>query len=260
MGNKYIIETGKFMYSIGKLAKMSHISIRTLHYYDEIGLLLPTHKNDAGHRFYSDKDISKLHYILMLKDLGFPLETILQFLSDREFDIQSVLSMRKKMILAEKESLREMEKSIDTLLTIVETETNTDWETLFKTFSTFPADKSLVKVLWEKYFTEEEQQILNRFSSPEEDREGEKTWLSLAQEVRQNLHKGPDSTEARSLAKRWMALVDEMYQGNAELAQKVWDMNKEREPHMRFFMFDQEIITFIDQAIRHYFDDQEANQ
>lgn len=247
------------MYSIGKLAKTSHVSIRTLRYYDEIGLLLPTHRNDAGHRFYSDNDISKLHYILTLKDLGFSLETILQFLSDREFDLQSVLSMRKKMILAEKESLREMEKSIDTLLTIVETEENTDWETIFKTFSTFPADKSLVKVLWEKHFTEEEQQILNRFTSHEENREGEKIWINLAQEVRENLHKDPASPEAQRLAKKWMELVDEMYQGNAELAQKIWDMNKEREPHLRFFMFEQEIIVFIDQAIRHYFNRKEVN-
>ena len=196
------------MYSIGKLAKTSHVSIRTLRYYDEIGLLLPSHRNDAGHRFYSDNDISKLHYILTLKDLGFPLETIMQFLSNREFDLQGVFSMRKKMILAEKERLKEMEKAIDTLLTIIETEENTDWETVFKTFSTFPADKSLVKVLWEEHFSEAEQRILNRFESPEEKREGEKIWIDLAQEVRDNLHKDPASPEAQRLAKRWMELVD----------------------------------------------------
>lgn len=246
------------MYSIGKLAKMSHVSIRTLRYYNEIGLLLPAHRNEAGHRFYSDEDISKLHYILMLKDLGFPLETIMQFLSNREFDLYGVLSMRKKMILAEQEELKKRESAVNTLLAIVETQEVTDWETIFNTFNAFPADESLLKVLWEKHFTEEEQRILNGFSSPEENREGEKIWLDLAQEVRENLHKGPTSPEAQSLAKRWMELVDEMYQGNAELAQKVWKLNKEREPHLRFFIFEQEIITFIDQAIRHYFEARES--
>lgn len=246
------------MYSIGKLAKMSHVSIRTLRYYDEIGLLLPKHRNDAGHRFYSDEDISKLHYILMLKDLGFSLETIMQVLSNREFDLYGVLSMRKKMILAEQEELKKMEAAVNTLLTIVETQEVTDWETIFNTFNTFPAAESLLKVLWEKHFTEEEQRILNGFSSPGENREGEKIWIDLAQEVRENLHKGPTSPEAQSLAKRWMELVDEMYQGNSELAQKVWDLNKEREPHLRFFTFEQEIITFIDQAIRYYFEAKES--
>lgn len=248
------------MYSIGKLAKISRVSIRTLRYYNEIGLLLPTHRNDAGHRFYSDEDISKLQYILMLKDLGFSLETILQFLSNREFDLHGVLSMRKKMILAEQEDLKKKEMAINTLLTIVETEEETDWETVFNTFSTFPSDKSLLKVLWEKHFSEEEQRILNGFSSPVENREGEKIWTDLAQEVRDNLHNGPNSPEAQRLAKRWMELVDEMYQGNAELAQKVWDMNKEREPHLRFFLFEQEVITFIDQAIRYYFEAKETKR
>lgn len=247
-----------FMYSIGKLAKMSHASIRTLRYYDEIGLLLPTHKNEAGHRFYSDEDISKLHYILMLKDLGFALETIQQFLSNREFDLHSVLSMRKKMIRAEQENLKKMETAINTLLTIVETEEDTNWETIFNTFSTFPADKSLLRELWAKHFTEDEQLVLNKFSGPGDHSEEEKLWSDLTQDVRASLHKDPQSPDAQRLAKRWMDLVDRVYEGNAELAHKVWELNKKREPHLRFFVFEQEIITFIDQAIRHYFEAKEA--
>lgn len=242
------------MYSIGKLANISHISVRTLRYYDEIGLLLPTKKNDAGHRFYTDEDISKLHYILMLKDLGFSLDAIHQLLSNREFDLQGVLEMRKKVIQTEQANLRKMEKSINTLLLILETEETMDWDTVFITFSTFPADKSLLKELWAKYFSEEEQLILNRFPDQGENSEAEKLWDELIQEVRANLTQDPKSPIGQELAKRWMTLVNKMYKGNDELAQKVWNLNKNREPHLRFFQFEQEIITFIDQATQHYFE------
>lgn len=65
------------MYTIGKLAEISQVSVRTLRYYDEIGLLLPSEKNAAGHRFYSNDKVAKLQHILMLRDLGFSLSTIL---------------------------------------------------------------------------------------------------------------------------------------------------------------------------------------
>lgn len=241
------------MYSIGKLATISHISVRALRYYDEIGLLPPTIKNEAGHRFYTDEDISKLHYILMLKDLRFPLETIHQFLSNREFDIQNVLAMRKKMIQAEQQQLSKMEASIDTLLAITETKESTDWESIFETFSTFPVDKSPLRELWEKYFSEDEQRVLNKFSHSGEDVEAENPWTALTEDVRANLCQDPQSPIAQELAKRWMDLVNDIYEENLDLAQKVWDLNKTREPHLRFFQFEQEMIDFIDQATQHYY-------
>ncbi|EIM08425.1 MerR family transcriptional regulator [Planococcus antarcticus DSM 14505] len=248
------------MYSIGKLANISHVSIRTLRYYDEIGLLLPTYKNNAGHRFYISEDVSKLHYILTLKDLGFPLETIRQFLFNHEFDLQSVLRIRKKIIQEEQKNLKKVETSIETLLTILESGENTDWDSIFETLSTFSTDKSLIRELWAKYFSEEEQQVLNKFSEPGGNSEEEKSWEKLTSEVRANLNKDPSSPIAQELAKRWVELVDKTYEGNDELALKVWDLNKSREPHLRFFPFEQEIIIFIEKAIEHYFLQKESSR
>lgn len=242
------------MYSIGKLAKISHISVRALRYYDEIGILPPAIKNQAGHRFYTDEDISKLHTILMLKDLGFSLETIHQFLSNRGFNLRKVLGMRKKMIQVEQDGLRKMETSIDTLLAILETQEPADWEAVFETFSTFPADKSPLRELWEKYFSEEEQRVLNKFTQIEVQNEAENPWTVLIEGVRANLYLDPKSPVAQELARRWMELVGKFYEENLDLAQKVWDLNKKREPHLRFFQFEQEIINFIDQATHYYYE------
>lgn len=242
------------MYSIGKVAKLSHVSIRTLRYYDEIDLLPPTSKNVAGHRYYSDTDISKLHHILLLKDLGFSLETIHELLSKREFDLQSVLVMRKRVIQAEQLQLSKMESSINTLLILLETNEITDWESVFDTFTTFPTNKSPLRELWETYFSEDEQKILNKFSNSEENRQAENEWAELIEDVRSNLYQDPKSPVGQKLAKRWMDMVKKIYEENLDLAQKVWDLNKEREPHLRFFQFEQEIINFIDQATRYYYE------
>lgn len=241
------------MYAIGKLAEISHVSVRTLRYYDEIGLLLPSTKNAAGHRFYSDEEVSRLHHILMLRDLGFPLETIHQFLVDREFDLASVLKMRQQLIQAEQANLRKMESSITALLNIVETEETPDWSTVFTTFTNFQADRSEMKDFWAHYFSEEEQRIVNKFPVYGEKSGDEEQWDSLIQEVRANLNCDPKSPTAQKLAHRWMELVDRMYEGNSELAQKVWELNKTKAPHQQLFQYEPELITFIEQAVHHYF-------
>lgn len=248
------------MYSIGKLAKLSHVSVRALRYYDEIGLLPPTTKNASGHRYYTDTDISKLHHILLLKDLGFSLETVHELLLKREFDLHSVLSMRKKMIQAEQQQLIDMESCIDTLLVLLETNTLTSWESVFEVFSAFPTAKNPLRELWEKYFSEDEQRISTKFSTAEENRQAENEWVVLIEDVRANLYQDPKSPASQELAKRWMDNVEKMYEKNLDLAQKVWDLNKKREPHLRFFQFEQEIINFIDQATSYYYEEEASKR
>ncbi len=67
-------------YSIGEIAKKTGVSIRTLRYYDEIGLLQPTKDPSSGHRIYTEEDILQLHKIMSLKFIGLSLEEIRQYI------------------------------------------------------------------------------------------------------------------------------------------------------------------------------------
>ena len=67
---------------IGDLAQKTGLSIRTLHYYDEIGLLSPSHRTDVGYRLYSNQDIIRLQQIVSLRQLGFSLKEINECLKD----------------------------------------------------------------------------------------------------------------------------------------------------------------------------------
>ena len=61
-------------YSVGALAEIAGISVRTLHHYDEIGLLVPSHRTPAGYREYGDSDLERLQQILLYRELGFGLD------------------------------------------------------------------------------------------------------------------------------------------------------------------------------------------
>ncbi|MFK4273832.1 MerR family transcriptional regulator, partial [Streptomyces milbemycinicus] len=63
-------------YSVGQVAGFAGVTVRTLHHYDEIGLLRPGARSAAGHRRYDDADLDRLQRILFYRELGFPLEEV----------------------------------------------------------------------------------------------------------------------------------------------------------------------------------------
>ncbi len=93
------------MYSIGQLAKLSKTTVRTLRYYDEIGLLKPSNLSEGGHRYYDEKDVEVLHNILTLKELGFELETIKSILMNQSKSSRELLEMRLEIIHQQQEQL-----------------------------------------------------------------------------------------------------------------------------------------------------------
>ena len=88
------------MYFIKKVSEISGVSVRTLHHYDEIGLLTPK-KYENGYRYYSEDDMSLLQMILFYKYLGFSLKQIKELLKQEEGELLSHL--RKQLILMQKE-------------------------------------------------------------------------------------------------------------------------------------------------------------
>ena len=87
-------------YSIRELAEFSGVSSRTLRYYDSIGLLKPARVNDAGYRFYGEKEMLLLQQIFFYRERGFSLEEIRKILWQKDFDLEKALQ----------EHLRELEK------------------------------------------------------------------------------------------------------------------------------------------------------
>ena len=79
------------MHKIGELAETSGVTVRTLHYYEEIGLLMPTARTDAGHRLYGPNEVERLYRICLLKQLGMPLDGVRASLADDGEEIGTVI-------------------------------------------------------------------------------------------------------------------------------------------------------------------------
>ncbi len=104
------------MKTVKEISEITGISIRTLHYYDEIGLLLPTEKSDAGYRYYDDKALETLQQILFFREFDIPLKEIKAVLQGSSLDQNQILTMQKKMLQTKKERIEKLITHIDDIL------------------------------------------------------------------------------------------------------------------------------------------------
>ena len=92
------------------------MSVRTLHYYDEIGLLKPSEVDvQNGYRFYDERSLERMQEILFYRELDFSLKTIAQILSSPDYDKQQALTRQRKLLLAKKERLERLIDALDSM-------------------------------------------------------------------------------------------------------------------------------------------------
>jgi DNA-binding transcriptional MerR regulator len=103
----------KQQFTVSLLAKMSGVSVRTLHVYDEIGLLKPLSRTEAGYRVYGEAELLRLQQILLYKELDFPLAEIRRLLDDPSFDLMTALEEQKKAFRQRQQELAELLDTID---------------------------------------------------------------------------------------------------------------------------------------------------
>lgn len=104
------------MRTVKELSERTGISVRTLHYYDEIGLLPPTEKSEAGYRLYDDKALETLQRILFFREFDIPLKEIKAVIEHPALDRNRILHMQKKMLMAKKARVERLIASIDDIL------------------------------------------------------------------------------------------------------------------------------------------------
>jgi DNA-binding transcriptional MerR regulator len=104
------------MYKVKEVAALSGVSVRTLHYYDEIGLLKPESISPAGYRLYSDENLQRLQQILFFKEMGFELLEIKNILDHPGFERTRALELHREVLMAKKRRLEEMIRTVDKTL------------------------------------------------------------------------------------------------------------------------------------------------
>ncbi|MGC0375870.1 MerR family transcriptional regulator [Streptomyces sp. SAI-229] len=100
-------------YSVGQVSDFAGVTVRTLHHYDDIGLLVPSERSHAGHRRYSDADLDRLQQVLFYRELGFPLDEVAVLLDDPDADPRAHLRRQHELLTARIEKLRKMAAAVE---------------------------------------------------------------------------------------------------------------------------------------------------
>lgn len=122
-------------YTVQQLANLAGVTTRTLHHYDEIGLLSPARKSSNGYRQYGEEELLKLQQIMFFRELEFPLKEIEKILGNPKFDMATALSDHRKLIEIKKKRMNDLLKTIDKTLNKINYEKSMDDKELYGGFS-----------------------------------------------------------------------------------------------------------------------------
>ncbi|MEV6757404.1 MerR family transcriptional regulator [Streptomyces sp. NPDC051214] len=125
-------------YSVGQVAGFAGVTVRTLHHYDEIGLLAPGERSHAGHRRYNDADLDRLQQILFYRELGFPLDEVAALLDDPETDLRVHLRRQHELLAARITKLQEMAAAVENAMEAKKMGINLTPEEKFEVFGGDP--------------------------------------------------------------------------------------------------------------------------
>ncbi|MES2088322.1 MAG: MerR family transcriptional regulator [Patescibacteria group bacterium] len=121
-------------YSIQQLATLAGVSVRTLHYYDEVGLLSPVRENRNNYRQYGETELLRLQQILLYRELDFPLLDIKKILDSSNFSLHSALRDHRKIIEEKKIRLSRLLKTIDKTINKINHKNNMTDKELYEAF------------------------------------------------------------------------------------------------------------------------------
>ncbi|OKP31618.1 MerR family transcriptional regulator [Serratia fonticola] len=208
---------------VGELARRSGITVRTLHHYHSIGLLIPSARSDAGYRLYNREDITRLHHIQALRRMGVALAEIDSILAHSRLALPAVIEQQIAMLdrqLTQITTLRSRLQHMHTQLTHGSEPELNDWLITLE-----------MMTMYDKYFTADELAQLPFYQA---DEARNREWQEMVSTV-QTLMDGGASAEdprAQAIARRWMCTLERDTAGNPAFLTRLNAMHAD-EPSMR---------------------------
>ncbi len=196
------------MMKVKEVADLVGISVRTLHHYDEIGLLTPEQTTESGYRIYSDENLETLQQILFFKELGFPLKKIKQILDRPSFDRNEALIMHKKMLIEKRERIDKMIATIDKTILHSKGEVTMTNKEKFEgfDFSDNPYEDEARERWGDEAVDNSNKKIANM--SNEEKAKLQQACNDIYQKLATIRHQSPESDEAQIAIKAWYDLLN----------------------------------------------------
>ncbi|MFN3648220.1 MAG: MerR family transcriptional regulator [Armatimonadota bacterium] len=234
---------------VGELARRTGLTIRTLHHYDEIGLLKPSRHTEAGYRLYTPDDVARLQQVLSLRGLGLSLEEIRDCLHHRRYLPVEVIRLHVTRLREQMERQRGLCERLEALAAHFHAEEKVPTDELLRTI------KEMTMV--ESYYTPEQLAYLEQrrqAAGEERMRQAPQDWADLTADVKAEMAKGTDPTapEALALARRWNALIEEFTGGDPgirESLNRLWAEQGEQIAAQHQTAYEPEVAEYIGKAL-----------
>lgn len=238
--------TSPLFWKVGDLAEKTGISVRALHHYEEIGLLVPSYRTESGHRLYTEDDVKKLQQIVSLKQMGFSLDDIKMGLGNPQFSLAAVLGMHTQTLSSNIKEQNELLERLHGIMRLLESNKSLTTDDVLRAIAlTNDIENSL---------TEEQREGLkarrNALGS-EGMKKAENDWKELMDAVKGHMEQGTDPTSPamQELAKKWMGLVRAFSGGDPAIEAKVKKMYEENPDAGRMFGPDPKMMEYVGKAI-----------
>jgi DNA-binding transcriptional MerR regulator len=250
------------MYTVKQLSQLAGITPRTLHYYDEIGLLKPSRVGDNGYRFYGEEALLLLQQILLYRKLDMPLERIKKIVTSHGFDVAQALESHKQELQKRIARLERLVATADHTINHLKGLQDMSHAQLFEVFNEEQQaeyekeamrmyDPATVKASykkWRKYTTLEKQRI---------GEEGNAVYRDFLASI----PKGAFSPEAQACVERWRRHMDYFWTPNLDQLLGLADLYNE-DPRFKanFDRIDPNLAGFVREAIKFYVTAQQASR
>ncbi len=215
---------------VKEVADLVGISVRTLHHYDEIGLLIPENTTDSGYRVYSEQNLETLQQILFFKELGFPLKKIKEIIYSPSFNRLDALESQYKMLLERRNRLDKMIKTIEKTIKHSRGEIEMTNKEKFEgfNFSRNPYEKE-ARERWGNAAVNESNARLAKLSESEK-KELAEEFSAIYKKLAELRHLPADTEEAQATIGEWYVLLNRMGSYSLEAFKNVGQMyvNDER--------------------------------
>ena len=242
-------------YHVREFADMAGVTVRTLQYYDRIGVLEPSDKTSKKHRLYERKDLLKLQQVLTLKQLGFTLQEIKDMIHHPEYDLQSALSAQKQAVDEQIKQLQQVSSAMEEALRLLDTHEEWDWDNI-QIIIQGMTDKRYLEWI-RKHYSDEQLITLAQQSQDvplTQIRDAYTKWQTIADTLRLNQHLSPEHPTLQNLAQEADDLIQAFTQGNPEIKDalaKMYEQPDDIPPAYK--VFDDDLIPFYRQVMDMYY-------
>jgi DNA-binding transcriptional MerR regulator len=248
------------VYTVKQLAELAGVSVRTLHYYDEIDLLKPSSVGENGYRYYADDEVLRLQQILFFRELDFSLQAIRTILDDPAFDVVTALHAHREALQDRVRRLQTLIQTVDSTILHLMGEVDMSKKKLFAGFSAeeeeryhqeareqYGADEVDASYKrWNHYTPQEKEQILA---------EGQAIYADLIALMDQ----GPDSPAVQQVIARWHQHLRYFYEPTVERLRGLGELYVDHPDFARNFRdMHPDLPEFMRAAITHYCDQLEG--